>query len=134
MLRLGQTSYRQIVGHVYDGLPLEACGLLLGRPGGGGSVKVEAFVPCRNAAASAKRYSIGPDGWESAEGGTIGEVLDDLVARFPRLAGKLRNDDGSLHKFVNVYVNDDDVRYLEKLDTKVADADVVSILPAVAGG
>ncbi|MGO9197085.1 MAG: MoaD/ThiS family protein, partial [Acidimicrobiales bacterium] len=41
---------------------------------------------------------------------------------------------GSLHRFVNVYVNDDDVRYLDRLDTKVADGDVVSILPAVAGG
>ena len=70
----------------------------------------------------------------TADGGTIGEVLDDLVARYPRLGDKLRNDDGTLHKFVNVYVNDDDVRYLDKLDTKVADADVVSILPAVAGG
>ena len=70
----------------------------------------------------------------AADGGTIGEVLDDLVARFPRLGGKLCNDYGTLHKFVNVYVNDDDVRYLDKLDTKVADADVVSILPAVAGG
>jgi MoaD family protein len=70
----------------------------------------------------------------TAAGSTIGEVLDDLVARHPRLDGKLRNDDGSLHKFVNVYVNDEDVRYLDKLDTKVADADVVSILPAVAGG
>ena len=70
----------------------------------------------------------------AADGGTIGEVLDDLVARFPRLGGKFRNDDGSLHKFVNVYVNDDDVRYLDKLDTKVSDTDVLSILPAVAGG
>jgi sulfur-carrier protein len=69
-----------------------------------------------------------------ANGATIAEVLDDLVLQFPRLAGKLRNDDGSLHKFVNVYLNDDDVRYLDRLDTKVADADVVSILPAVAGG
>ena len=69
-----------------------------------------------------------------ANGGTIAEVLDDLVVQFPRLSGKLRNDDGSLHKFVNVYVNDDDVRYLERLDTKVGESDVVSILPAVAGG
>ena len=67
MLRLGETQYRQIVAHVYDGLPLEACGLLVGRSDRPGSVKVASFVPCRNAAASAKRYSIGPDGWAAAD-------------------------------------------------------------------
>jgi molybdopterin converting factor small subunit len=50
------------------------------------------------------------------------------------MAGKLRNPDGTLHRFVNVYVNDEDVRYLDKLDTKVSDGDEVSIIPAVAGG
>jgi molybdopterin converting factor small subunit len=58
----------------------------------------------------------------------------DLQRSFPAMAGHMLSDDGKLHRFVNVYVNDDDVRYLEKLDTKVADGDVVSILPAVAGG
>jgi len=70
----------------------------------------------------------------SAEGATIGEVFADLTARFPGLAGNLIGDDGALHKFVNVYRNDDDIRYLDALDTKVADGDVISILPAVAGG
>ena len=69
-----------------------------------------------------------------ANGDTVGAVLDDLALQFPLLAGKVRNDDGTLHKFVNVYVNDEDVRYLDKLDTKVADTDVLSIVPAVAGG
>ena len=69
-----------------------------------------------------------------ANGGTIGEVLDDLVRQFPRLGRKIVTDDGALHRFVNVYRNDEDVRYLDKLDTKLADDDVVSILPAVAGG
>jgi len=50
------------------------------------------------------------------------------------MSGQLLNDDGSLHRFVNVYVNDDDVRYLSALDTPVKDGDEVSILPAVAGG
>jgi molybdopterin converting factor small subunit len=50
------------------------------------------------------------------------------------MAGQLVTPDGELHKFVNVYLNDDDVRYLEKLDTTVLDRDMVSILPAVAGG
>lgn len=69
-----------------------------------------------------------------ANGSTLGEVFDDLVRQFPGLAGQVVTDDGTLHKFVNVYRNDDDVRYLEKLDTKVSDDDVISILPAVAGG
>jgi molybdopterin synthase sulfur carrier subunit len=69
-----------------------------------------------------------------AEGATVGEVFDDLVRRFPDLKGRVITEDGTLHKFVNVYLNDDDVRYLDKLDTKVADGNEISILPAVAGG
>ncbi len=69
-----------------------------------------------------------------ANGGTIGEVLDDLSVQFPQMKGHVITDDGALHKFVNIYVNDEDVRYLDKLETKIADNDVVSILPAVAGG
>ena len=70
----------------------------------------------------------------TADGATVGEVFDDLVRQYPGLAGRVVTEDGTLHKFVNVYVNDDDVRYLEKLDTKVNDNDEISILPAVAGG
>ena len=80
------------------------------------------------------RQDAGGQATVKANGSTVGEVLDDLVLQFPRLKGKLRNEDGSLHKFVNVYVNDEDVRYLDKLDTKVDDGDEISILPAVAGG
>ena len=69
-----------------------------------------------------------------ANGATIGEVFEDLVRQFPLLAGQVITEDGSLHKFVNVYRNDDDVRFLDKLGTPVADDDVVTILPAVAGG
>jgi molybdopterin synthase sulfur carrier subunit len=68
------------------------------------------------------------------EGGTVREVLEDLSARHPALAGQLLGEDGSLHRFVNVYVDDDDVRYLDGLDTKVQADAVISILPAVAGG
>jgi molybdopterin converting factor small subunit len=70
----------------------------------------------------------------TATGSTIGEVLTDVVATYPGMAGQVLTDDGTLHRFVNVYVDDDDVRYLEQLDTKVADGATVSILPAVAGG
>ncbi|MGH9016882.1 MAG: ubiquitin-like small modifier protein 1 [Acidimicrobiales bacterium] len=70
----------------------------------------------------------------SAEGSTIGEVLRNLIDSYPGMAGQVLTDDGTLHRFVNVYVDDDDVRYLEQLDTKVPDGATVSILPAVAGG
>ncbi len=70
----------------------------------------------------------------TAGGATIGEAFADLVARYPALKANLIGVDGGLHKFVNVYVNDDDIRYLDQLDTKVADGDTISILPAVAGG
>jgi MoaD family protein len=67
-------------------------------------------------------------------GATLGDVLAKLVAEYPGLAGQVVQDDGSLHKFVNIYVNDDDVRYLQGLDTPVPDGSEISILPAVAGG
>jgi sulfur-carrier protein len=70
----------------------------------------------------------------AADGGTVGEVFGSLTSRYPGLKGQLVDDAGGLHKFVNVYVNDDDIRYLEQLDTEVTDGDVISILPAVAGG
>ena len=56
------------------------------------------------------------------------------MAEYPGISGQVLNEDGTSHRFVNVYVNDDDVRYLSQLDTPVKDGDEVSILPAVAGG
>lgn len=70
----------------------------------------------------------------TANGTTVSEVLEDAVRQFPRLGGQLIGDDGKLHRFVNVYRNDEDVRFLKKLDTEVSDKDVISVLPAVAGG
>jgi molybdopterin converting factor small subunit len=70
----------------------------------------------------------------AVDGATVGEVFNALVARYPGLRANLLGDDGGLHKFVNVYKDDDDIRYLDGLDTKVGDGDVLSILPAVAGG
>lgn len=69
-----------------------------------------------------------------ANGETLGEVLDDLVLQFPQMRGQVVTEDGTLHKFVNVYVNDDDARYLDKLETKLSGDETISILPAVAGG
>ena len=70
----------------------------------------------------------------TAEGSTVGELFADLTTTYPGLAGQLVDDSGALHKFVNVYVNDDDIRYLDQLETKVGEGDSISILPAVAGG
>lgn len=69
-----------------------------------------------------------------AEGATIGEVLAYLSAAYPAVAGQLLDGDGALHRFLNVYLNDDDVRYLGGLGAVVADGDEVTLLPAVAGG
>jgi sulfur-carrier protein len=80
------------------------------------------------------RSQAGGQSTVAVEGATIGEVIGALVSKYPGMAGQLLNDDGTLHRFVNVYVNDDDVRYLSLLDTPVNGGDEVSILPAVAGG
>jgi molybdopterin converting factor small subunit len=68
------------------------------------------------------------------DGATVGDVFNNLIAQYPGLRDNLLDDSGGLHKFVNVYKDDDDIRYLDGIDTKLADGDVLSILPAVAGG
>ena len=69
----------------------------------------------------------------SVEGATVGEVLDSLYARFGELRSRIA-EDGGLRRFVNVYVDGEDIRFLEGLETPVSDGDEVTILPAVAGG
>jgi MoaD family protein len=69
----------------------------------------------------------------AASGRTLAEVIDNLEASHGGLKARLVKE-GSLHRFVNVYVNDEDVRFSGGLDAKVADGDTVTILPAVAGG
>jgi molybdopterin synthase sulfur carrier subunit len=68
------------------------------------------------------------------EGQTVRQVLDDLDARYPGLRARIVSEDGALHQFVNVYLNDEDVRYQGALDTEVREGDTIAILPAVAGG
>jgi molybdopterin converting factor small subunit len=68
------------------------------------------------------------------EGGTIGEVLKTLADRFPDTGDQLLSGDGELNRYVNVYVNDEDVRVQEGLGTRVQPTDTVVILPAMAGG
>ena len=70
----------------------------------------------------------------NAEGTTVRDVLGDLETRYPGITKNVLSEDGGLHRFINVYVNDEDVRYLGSLETEVAEGDTVSILPAVAGG
>ncbi len=68
------------------------------------------------------------------EGSTVGEVVKSLDAAHPGFADRLLDDDGQLRKFVNLFVADDDVRFLDGLDTPVPDGETVAIIPAVAGG
>jgi molybdopterin synthase sulfur carrier subunit len=79
------------------------------------------------------REATGGEALATVDGATVGEVLDSLYERY----GELRNriaEDGGLRRFVNVYVGEEDIRFLDYLDTAVSDGDVVTILPAVAGG
>jgi len=69
-----------------------------------------------------------------ADGATLRELLEDLETRYPGITKNVVTDDGGLHRFINVYVNDEDVRYLGSLETELKDGDTISILPAVAGG
>jgi adenylyltransferase/sulfurtransferase len=69
-----------------------------------------------------------------AEGATIGELLADLTTKHAGLKGHLYNEQGKLRSFVNIYLNDDDIRYLQKEETKVSAGDTISIIPSVAGG
>jgi molybdopterin converting factor small subunit len=68
------------------------------------------------------------------DGATIGAVLRQLTTTYPGAKGQLLNADGTLHRFLNVYVNDDDVRYLGGVDAPVVNDDEITLLPAVAGG
>lgn len=70
----------------------------------------------------------------AVEGSTVGDVLGKLAADHPGVREQVFSADGTLHRFLNVYVNDDDVRYTGGLDTAVAAGDEVTLLPAVAGG
>ena len=70
----------------------------------------------------------------TADGATVGEILKDLCVKHPPLQKHLFADNGVLRSFVNVYVNDEDIRYLQKEKTPVTQTDTVSIIPSIAGG
>ena len=68
------------------------------------------------------------------EGKTVAELLTNLDSRYPGFMSQISDGTGGLHRFVNIYLNDEDIRYLHALDTALKEGDVVSILPALAGG
>ena len=70
----------------------------------------------------------------SAEGSTLAEVLEDLEANYSGIRARILDDQGAIRRFVNVYVGNDDVRFLDALDTKTPEGVQVSVIPAVAGG
>ncbi|MDP4673655.1 MAG: MoaD/ThiS family protein [Solirubrobacteraceae bacterium] len=80
------------------------------------------------------RASAGGEGAVVVEGSTVGEALEALYVAHPELRERLSDEDGSLRRFINVYVNGDDIRFGDLLDTPVVDGQEVQILPAVAGG
>ncbi|MEX2562614.1 MAG: ubiquitin-like small modifier protein 1 [Nitriliruptoraceae bacterium] len=88
--------------------------------------KVRIPTPLRNLTGGASEVII--------EGATLREVVDGLEAAHPGFGERMLDDDGELRRFVNVFVRDEDVRFLDGLDTEVGDTDTVSIVPAVAGG
>ena len=65
---------------------------------------------------------------------TIGDAITDLESRYPGLQERLLDDDGQVRRFVNVYVNEEDIRFLQEKETPLKDGDEVSIIPAIAGG
>ena len=70
----------------------------------------------------------------TGEGQSIGALIEDLESNHPGIKGRLLDDEGGLRRFVNVYVNDEDVRFIGGLEAELSDGDQVVVLPAVAGG
>ena len=70
----------------------------------------------------------------AASGANVKEVIEDLEANYPGLKERICEDDGSLRRFVNFYLNDEDIRFADNLDTGLTDGDELSIIPAIAGG
>ena len=68
------------------------------------------------------------------DGTTVGEALSNLTENHPELGAKIFSDDGSVRRFVNIFANDEDIRFQDSLDTELSEGDQVSIVPAIAGG
>lgn len=70
----------------------------------------------------------------AVDAATVDQLVDKLDAQFPGFGGRLRDESGALRRFINIYVNDEDIRFLQNKDTELKDGDNVSIVPAIAGG
>jgi molybdopterin synthase sulfur carrier subunit len=92
------------------------------------SVPIEVKLP------TILRQHTGGEATVSGEGGTVRQVLEDLDGRYPGLIARIVTDEGGIRRFVNLYLNEEDIRYLGSLETEVREGDTISILPAVAGG
>lgn len=90
------------------------------------SVAVRIPTPLRNATGGASQVSV--------TASTVRELIDDLERQHPGIRARLCEDDGQIRRFVNVFVGDEDIRFLQGLETPIADGTSVSIVPAVAGG
>lgn len=89
---------------------------------------VKVIIPTPLRAYAGKQESV------EVQAGTVGEALSGLTSRFGDLKKHLFTDEGKLRSFVNVYVNDEDIRYLQKDQTQVGEGDTISIVPSIAGG
>jgi len=90
------------------------------------SIRVRIPTPLRRFTSGAEEVGV--------NGSTIGKVVDDLEQKYPGIKERLCDEQGRVRRFVNIYVNGDDIRFLSSLETPVKDGDEVSIVPAIAGG
>lgn len=90
------------------------------------SIQVRIPTPLRRFTGGAEEVGVG--------GSTVGHVVDDLERQFPGIKERLCDGDGRVRRFVNIYLNGDDIRFLNNLETDVKDGDELSIVPAIAGG
>jgi MoaD family protein len=105
--------------------PIHSTNLVLRRPH---AMAIEVRIP------TILRTHTGGNKTVEGNGATLAALVDDIDSKHPGLKNRLVTEEGKLHRFVNVYVNDEDVRFTGALDTQVKDGDSVTILPAVAGG
>lgn len=90
------------------------------------AVTVRVPTPLRRAAGGARDVQ--------ADGASVSSVIEDLERRYPGFKDRLCEDDGTLRRFINIYVNGEDIRYAQGIETTVKDGDELSIIPAVSGG
>lgn len=95
---------------------------------------LETRVPVDVRLPTVLRAAAGGQATVSADGATVGEIFEDLVRQHPALRDQLLTENGELHRHLNIYLNDDDIRYLGKLNAKVGESDTLTLMPAVAGG